>query len=127
MRREFLQAKIHFATITGADLEYEGSLGMDSELMKQIGILPFESVEVYNVTTGARIRTYAIELPAGSKRFESNGAAAHHIRKGDKVIIATYVWLETGEIRSFNPRVMILGPENKVKSLYDKPIAFENA
>jgi aspartate 1-decarboxylase len=127
MRREFLQAKIHFATITGADLEYEGSLGMDSELMKQIGILPFESVEVYNVTTGARIRTYAIELPAGSKRFESNGAAAHHIRKGDKVIIATYVWLETDEIRSFNPRVMILGPENNVKSLYDKPIAFEDS
>jgi aspartate 1-decarboxylase len=127
MRREFLQAKIHFATITGADLEYEGSLGMDSDLMKQIGILPFESVEVYNVTTGARIRTYAIELPAGSKRFESNGAAAHHIRKGDKVIIATYVWLETDEIRSFKPRVMILGPENKVKSLYDKSIAFENS
>ena len=126
MRREFLQSKIHFATITGADLEYEGSLGMDSDLMKKIGILPFESVEVYNVTTGARIRTYAIELPSGSRRFESNGAAAHHIRKGDKVIIATYIWLESDEIKNFRPKILILGPENTVKSCYDKSTSFEN-
>jgi len=126
MRREFLQSKIHFATITGADLEYEGSLGIDSALMKQIGILPFESVEVYNVTTGARIRTYAIELPPGSKRFESNGAAAHHIRKGDKVIIATYIWLEPDEIKSFEARILILGPENSTKACYQKSLTFQS-
>jgi len=123
MMREFLQSKIHGGRITKADLDYEGSLGLDADWLKQAGIRPFESVEVYNVTNGHRLRTYAIELPAGSRRMESNGAAAHWMRKGDKVIIATYAWVMESQLSSFRPKIMILDDENRVKSSYFANVA----
>lgn len=126
--REFLRAKIHHARVTKADLEYEGSFGMDSDLMKKVGILPFESVEIYNCTNGERIRTYAIELPAGSKRFESNGAAAHLIREGDQVIIACYTWLDDRALALYQgPKVMILDAKNSEKEFYQIAAEFKDA
>lgn len=113
--RQFLRAKIHGARITCADLDYEGSLGIDRTLLERSGIMPFESVEVYNVTNGHRLRTYAIELPAGSGRIESNGAAAHWMRPGDQIIIASYAWISEKEMSEFHPRILIVDTENKEK------------
>lgn len=117
--REFLRAKIHGARITKADLDYEGSLGIDSALLQKADIKPFESVEVYNVTNGERLRTYAIELPAGSGRIESNGAAAHWMRPGDKVIIASYAWLEETKLQAHRPKILIVTDDNKPKRFYE--------
>ncbi|MBN8555944.1 MAG: aspartate 1-decarboxylase [Deltaproteobacteria bacterium] len=127
--REFLRAKIHNATVTAADFEYEGSFGMDATFMKQVGIAPFESVEIYNVTNGARIRTYAIELPENSGRFESNGAAAHHIRPGDRVIIACYAWVLENEVTNFKgPKILILNEKNQRKEFFQsKPTQAKEA
>jgi len=127
--RQFLRAKLHSVTVTNALLDYEGSFGIDSTYLERVGILPYESIEVYNVTTGARIRTYAIPTPAGSRRFESNGAAAHLIRKGDKVIIACYALLTDEELTKFKgPRVLILDSANEAKIFYDsKSARFDEA
>ncbi len=119
VKREFLKSKIHGAVITKADLDYEGSLGIPADLMRRANILPFESVEVYNVTNGERLRTYAIELPAGSGRLESNGAAAHWMRPGDRVIIATYAWLEEAEVATHRPQVLIVDSTNREKSFFE--------
>lgn len=124
--REFLRSKIHRAKVTGARVDYEGSFGIDALYLKQAQILPYESVEVYNVTNGNRIRTYAIELPEGSGRFESNGAAAHLIREGDVVIITCYIRLEDNQISSHRPRIMLLGENNEIKSSYEAKVAFKS-
>jgi aspartate 1-decarboxylase len=125
--REFMRAKIHSVRVTKADLEYEGSFGMDADLMKQVGIAPFESVEIYNITNGARVRTYAIELPAGSRRFESNGAAAHHIRPGDRVIVVCYAWLTEKELPEFQgPKVLILNEKNEPKEFFQSRLSSES-
>lgn len=117
--QQFLKAKIHSAIVTEADLEYEGSMGMDLDVMEQVGILPFEAVEVYNITNGARIKTYAIALPRGSKQFQSNGAAAHLIRKNDRVIIASYAWLNDDELARFvGPKIAIMTSSNDIKRFY---------
>lgn len=117
--REFLKSKLHGGRITKADLDYEGSLGIDAALMRAAGILPFESVEVYNVTNGHRLRTYAIELPAASGRLESNGAAAHWMRSGDQIIIATYAWIQEADINVWKPKVVILNSENRIKTTFE--------
>ena len=88
--RSFFRAKIHRATVTQADLDYEGSLSIDRELMDAADIAPFEEVHVWNVTRGTRLSTYAIEAPAGSGIICVNGAAAHLVEVGDLIIIATF-------------------------------------
>ncbi len=85
-----LKAKLHRATVTGADMDYEGSIGIDRDLLDLSGILPHEQVDVLNITTGARFTTYAIEVPRGSREIAVNGAAARLVAKGDKVIIIAY-------------------------------------
>jgi len=117
--REFLRGKIHNAKITKADVDYEGSLGVDSELMRSAGLRPFESVEIYNVSNGHRLRTYLIELPPNSGRFESNGAAAHWIKEGDRVIIAAYEYFQDLEIPKHRPRIVILDSQNRPKEVYE--------
>src|SRR5665811_2152263 len=82
-----LKAKLHRATVTGADMHYEGSIGIDRDLLDASGILPHEQVDVLNINTGARFTTYAIEAPRGSADIAVNGAAARLVQKGDKVII----------------------------------------
>lgn len=90
MHRRMFKSKIHRGTVTHADLHYEGSFSIDKDLMLAADILAYEEVHVWNVTNGARLTTYAIEAPAGSGILCANGAAAHHIKVGDLVIIATF-------------------------------------
>src|SRR5947208_7811490 len=90
MRRSMLKSKIHRATVTHADVDYEGSLTLDAELLQAADILPHEEVHVWNVTRGTRLRTYAIAGERGSGVVCVNGAAAHLARPGDLVIVATF-------------------------------------
>ncbi len=109
MYRKLLRGKIHRATVTGADLHYEGSIAVDIDLLQAAGIAPFESVHVWNVTNGERFETYAIESPSGSGQILVNGAAARRAQPGDQVIIAAYAWLTDEEIASHKPKIVLLG------------------
>ena len=94
MRRRMFKSKIHRATVTGADVDYEGSFSIDRRLMDAADIIDSEEVHIWNVTRGTRLTTYAIEAPPGSGVICANGAAAHLIREGDLVIIATFTDME---------------------------------
>lgn len=111
--RRFFRSKIHRATVTHADLDYEGSLSVDADLLRAADILPYEEVHVWNVTNGARLTTYAIEGPAGSGVVCANGAAAHHVRPGDLVIIATFGYAEDPG-PDYHPTVVRVDEENRV-------------
>ncbi len=112
-----MKAKLHQATVTQADLNYQGSVAIDSNLLKESGILPFEQVHIYNITNGARLVTYALEAPAGSGMICINGAAAHLASPGDRVIIVTYCQMTEVEGRTFRPRVVLLGERNTILPL----------
>jgi aspartate 1-decarboxylase len=114
MRRTLFKSKIHRASVTHADLEYEGSLTIDAALMRAADILPFERVHLWNVTNGSRIETYAIEGEAGSGVLCVNGAAAHHARPGDLVIVATFAQAEEDEARAWRPTVVRVDAANRV-------------
>lgn len=119
MQRLMLTAKIHRATVTGADLNYEGSLSIDEELMESVGILPFEQVKVYNINNGERFDTYVIKGQRGSGVISLNGAAARKGHVGDLIIIACYCFIEDTEIREggkpFHPKTILLDSNNKIK------------
>jgi len=110
-----MKAKLHRATVTQADLEYEGSISIDRDLLERAGILPHEQVAVLNITTGARFTTYAIEAPSGSKVIGVNGAAARLVQAGDKVIVVAYCQLPAEEARNFAPSVVLLDDGNEIK------------
>jgi len=114
MRRTLLKSKLHRATVTEANLEYEGSLTIDRALMLAANIVPYERVEVYNITNGNRLNTYAIEGEEGGGTICANGAAAHQIRQGDLVIIATYAEYEEDVCHA--PRLILLDDHNRVKA-----------
>lgn len=114
MMTEFLTAKIHRARVTDANLDYEGSFTIDSAIMEKAGILPFQALEIYDVTNGSRIKTYAISGEPGSGTFCANGAAAHLIKKGDVVIICAYSLLCADELKGFAPRVIKVDANNEV-------------
>lgn len=116
MELTLLKAKLHQAAITAADLEYEGSCAIDSELLARAGILEYEQIHLYNVTNGQRLVTYAIKAPAGSREICANGAAAHRMRAGDRVIIAAYASMDAAAAERFKPRVLILDEHNDIKS-----------
>ncbi|QGY38822.1 aspartate 1-decarboxylase [Pseudodesulfovibrio cashew] len=116
-QRCFLSAKIHGATITEANLEYRGSLSIDTKLMKTVGILPYEQVDVYNLDNGERLTTYAI--PGEPGQICLNGAAAHKGEPGQRVIIATYAWLDETEARTGKPRVVIAGKNNEIDEILE--------
>ncbi|BCO09150.1 aspartate 1-decarboxylase [Desulfolithobacter dissulfuricans] len=120
MQRTLLKAKIHRATITEADLEYEGSLTIDRELMDAAGIVPFERVKVYNINNGERFDTYAIEGAPGSGVIGLNGAAARKGLVGDLIIIVTYVQVDEQELDGFRPVILLLDEQNKIKDKLDK-------
>ena len=111
-----LKTKLHRATVTGADMHYEGSIGIDRDLLDASGILPHEQVDVLNINTGARFTTYAIEAPRGSSEIAVNGAAARLVQKGDKVIIVAYCQLPAEEARNYHPSVVLLGDDNEIVS-----------
>ena len=123
MIRIFLRSKIHGATVTEANLHYEGSITIDSHLMNAAGLLPFEKVEIYIVTNGNRFETYVIEGEAGSGKIGINGAAAHLAREGDKVIIACYAMLQQGQIENHRPRLVFVDSETRAKLLKEAETA----
>ncbi len=115
MRRTMMKSKIHRATVTAADLHYEGSLTVDRDLLDAADILPFEQVHVWDVTNGARLVTYALEGGRGSGVIQVNGAGAHLIRPGDLVIVATFTQLKEAVARGHEPLVVFVDGRNRVK------------
>lgn len=114
MLRNMLKSKIHRATVTGADLHYEGSLAIDADLMKAADILPYEQIHVFNIHNGERFVTYAIQAPAGSGTILLNGAAARLGMPGDKVIIVTFTEMEEAEAQTARPRVVQVDDANRI-------------
>ena len=110
-----LKAKLHRATVTGADLDYEGSIGIDRDLLEAAGILPHERVDVFNLNTGSRFTTYAIGAERGSRAISVNGAAARLVQPGDKVIIVAYCQLPAEQARNYHPTVVVLGDGNAIE------------
>ncbi|HPQ41670.1 MAG TPA: aspartate 1-decarboxylase [bacterium] len=110
------KSKIHRATVTDANLHYEGSITIDSRLMAASGIVPNEIVQVYNIATGARIETYVIEGASGSGTICLNGAAARHFAPGDLVIIVAFAYMSPEEAASFSPTIIIVDKNNRPKS-----------
>ena len=115
MQRVFLKGKIHQATVTERNLHYEGSLTVDRELIEAAGMLPYEKVEVYNITNGNRFSTYLIEGERGSGIIAVNGAAAHLAQPGDLIIITSYAMMDDHELPEHKPKIVLLNSHNKVK------------
>ena len=113
MTRKLLRAKIHRATVTGADLHYEGSVTIDRDLMDRADLVTHEAVAIWNVTNGERFETYAIPGRRGSGVVCVNGAAAHKVSKGDLVIIAAFSWMDEKEARTWKPRVVFVDAKNR--------------
>lgn len=115
MRRRMFKSKLHRATVTQADLDYEGSVTIDRDLLQAADILPHEWVAIWNVTNGQRIETYALEGEAGSGVICINGAAAHRFTPGDKVIIATMCEVDESELAGWEPTVVLVDDDNRIK------------
>jgi len=113
MQLTLLKGKIHRATVTQCDLNYEGSISVDAALLERAGILAHEQVDVLNINNGERFTTYAIPAPAGSGTIGINGAAARLAQKGDLVIIVAYARMEEAEAKSFTPRVLLVDASNR--------------
>jgi len=114
MTRTMLGGKIHRATVTAADLHYEGSLTVDQELLEAADMLAGEAVDVWDISNGARLRTYTISGPRGSGVVCANGAAAHLVRVGDLVIVASFVVLDDAAAHAWQPRVVFVDAGNRI-------------
>jgi len=126
MHRYFCKSKIHRATVTGADLNYVGSITLCTDLMKAVDILPYEKVQVVDVDNGARLETYAIPAPHGATgEVCLNGAAARLVHKGDKVIIIAYAMLDEKELSMFKPKVAFVDEQNRVVKLVEEEPGFK--
>ena len=117
MQRLMLKSKIHRATVTDANIDYEGSVAIDEALMEAAGIYEFEQVQIYDIANGNRLTTYAIKGERGSGVISINGAAAHLARKGDLVIIATYSVLEEAEAAKHAPGLVYVDEKNSIKKI----------
>ncbi len=127
MLLNLLRTKIHRATITEANLHYEGSITIDSRLMAEAGILPHEQVHICNIDNGNRFVTYVIEGPAESGAICVNGAAARLASPGDKVIIIAYGQMNADEAKNFRPRVVLVDEKNRIKDSHQlKPGTIRN-
>ena len=114
MKLTLLKSKIHRATVTDADLDYEGSISIDPKLAMAAHLTPFERVEIYNVTNGERFATYYIEGEIGSREITINGAAAHRASKGDLVIICSYAEFDETESIGHQPRLIYVDDNNHI-------------
>lgn len=114
--RTMMTGKVHRATVTGANLDYQGSITLDPDLMDAAGILPYEQVHILDVTNGARLETYAIKGERGSGEVCVNGAAAHLVRAGDLVIIVAYQQLDDAAARKLSPSVVFVDARNRMVS-----------
>jgi aspartate 1-decarboxylase len=114
MQVTLLKAKLHRARVSHAELDYEGSCAIDSQLLDAAGMLDYEQIQIYNVTNGERFTTYAMRAEAGSGIFSINGAAAHRATPGDIIIICAYCQLNAAEAMNHKPRLIYLNEHNKV-------------
>lgn len=117
MLLNLLKAKIHGATLTMTDLHYEGSIAIDANLLEASGIRPFEHVDVWNITNGQRLATYAIEGARGTGQIMLNGAAARLAHAGDKVIIAAFAQMDEAEAARHHPTVVLVNDDNTVQKI----------
>src|SRR2546425_8439173 len=115
MRLRMLKGKIHRARVTGADLDYEGSIEIDSSLLDAAGIVPFEQVEIWSLTSGERLTTYALPAPRGSGKIAVNGAAARKVQTGDEIIIAAFATMSEKEARNWKPLVVHVDEKNRLR------------
>lgn len=115
MTRKMMRAKIHRATVTEANVDYEGSITIDRNLMDATDLLANEAVHVWDVTNGNRFETYVVEGPAGSGVICVNGAAAHLVNVDDLVIIAAFSWMEEDEARRHEPKVVFVDEQNRMR------------
>ncbi len=114
MNITMLKSKIHRATVTHAELDYEGSLAIDRALMRAAGILPFEQLHVYNIANGERFTTYAIEAEEGSGVIGVNGAAAHKASPGDLLIVCTYAAMDEATAARHKPALVYVDADNRI-------------
>ena len=114
MQRIMLQSKIHRATVTDANLHYEGSITVDEGLMEKANLLPYEQVHIYNISNGERFQTYVIPGARNSGTICINGAAARKAGKGDLIIIANYVMMDAEEARNHKPRLVYVDERNRI-------------
>ena len=117
MNRTLLKSKIHRATVTDANVAYEGSITVDKNLMEAADLVPYEQVHVFNVTNGHRFYTYVIEGRRGSGVICTNGAAAHLARDGDSIIIASFASYDENEVNKHNPKLVYVDGENKIAKI----------
>jgi len=115
MLRTMLQAKLHGARVTEADLEYEGSCGIDEALLELSGLVENQYIEIYNVSNGERFATYVIRAPRGSGTISLNGAAARKAMVGDRLIIAAYSQYTEAELKSYAPIVVLVDEHNRAR------------
>ena len=115
MQRLMFKSKIHRATVTAANLNYEGSLTIDRDLLEAADILPYEQIHVWDVTNGARLVTYALPGTRGSGEVCVNGAGAHLIKPGDLVIVATYTLMTGRKARKYEPTVVFVDAANRMR------------
>jgi aspartate 1-decarboxylase len=116
-----LKSKIHRATVTGCDPDYVGSATLDPDLMRSADVLPNEQIHVWDIENGSRFVTYAIEGEAGSGTVRINGAAARLVRRGDKVIIASFAAYDEGDLEAYAPLVVHVDDDNHIRRVDSHP------
>jgi len=117
MQCYLLKSKLHRATITDANLNYEGSMTVDRVLMEAVGLIPFEKIKIYNINNGERFDTYVIPGEPGGGDICLNGAAARKGLAGDQVIIVSYALYDERELADFHPKIVTLNPDNSIKAV----------
>jgi aspartate 1-decarboxylase len=115
MQLTLMRSKLHRATVTEADLHYEGSISIDTDLLDKSGILINEQVDILNINNGERFTTYVIPAKAGSGEIKINGAGARKVQVGDSVIIVAYGIMDIEAAKKFKPNVVLLDLKNKIK------------
>ncbi len=119
--RKILRGKIHRATVTAADLHYEGSITVDKTLMEAMDLLEWEAVQIWNVTNGERFETYALEGERDSGVICVNGAAARKVAEGDLLIVGAFTWLDEDEARAHKPRIVMVDENNAIREPGARP------
>lgn len=117
MQHIMLISKLHRVTVTEADLHYEGSCGIDEDLLIAAKMHEFEKIELYNINNGERFSTYIIKAPRGSGIISLNGAAARRAHVGDHLIICTYGTIDQCEVPSHKPTIVLVGEQNQIKAI----------
>lgn len=119
MQLTVLKAKLHKATVTHAEIEYDGSCAIDGDILDRANIHEYEQIDIYNIDNGERFTTYAIRAEDKSGIVSVNGAAAHKAKPGDRVIICSYIQLDNKELSRFKPTLLYLNQENKISCIKD--------